>query len=259
MNTIHTPESIEAKRLANNAYMRVWSKANRKRITAQRKAARASNPVDKRAYDQAYRAANIDKMRAYSKAYYLANRDERIAASKADYVKNTERNKARIAAYCALHAEHYKAKHAEYHVANRDALNAANRIRSAIASANRTPEAKAARNAAGRANHFANREKRLLQKAEWSRANPAKNSGYSNKRRAFKLNATPVWADLTAIERIYELAVQRTADTGIKHEVDHIVPLISEWVCGLHVEHNLRVMERGLNRSKGNFFVPGDC
>lgn len=38
--------------------------------------------------------------------------------------------------------------------------------------------------------------------------------------------------------------------------VDHIVPLQSNWVCGLHCEANLRVIPGAENESKRNFWWP---
>lgn len=69
--------------------------------------------------------------------------------------------------------------------------------------------------------------------------------------------ATPKWADKDNIRAIYEEAVALTVSTGIKHEVDHIVPLTNKLVCGLHVEHNLRVVTFSENRSKSNKFIVG--
>lgn len=40
------------------------------------------------------------------------------------------------------------------------------------------------------------------------------------------------------------------------YEVDHIVPVKGEAVCGLHVLSNLQVIPRAQNRSKGNKFCP---
>jgi 5-methylcytosine-specific restriction endonuclease McrA len=42
----------------------------------------------------------------------------------------------------------------------------------------------------------------------------------------------------------------------VKHEVDHIVPLKSPLVCGLHVEHNLQVIPATQNRRKHNRVWP---
>ena len=69
--------------------------------------------------------------------------------------------------------------------------------------------------------------------------------------------ATPIWADKNNIRAIYEEAIALTLSTGIKHEVDHIVPLTNKLVCGLHVEHNLQVVTFSENRSKSNKFIVG--
>lgn len=53
------------------------------------------------------------------------------------------------------------------------------------------------------------------------------------------------------------LAVLREKITGIKHDVDHVVPLRSKLVCGLHNEFNLAVIPASENRSKGNRYWPG--
>ena len=68
-------------------------------------------------------------------------------------------------------------------------------------------------------------------------------------------NATPTWANKDKIKEIYAKAADLTLETGIKHEVDHIVPLTNDLVCGLHVEHNLRVITLNENRKKHNKFV----
>ena len=72
------------------------------------------------------------------------------------------------------------------------------------------------------------------------------------KYRASKLKATPKWADLKAIKIEYSLASWCSAVTGVPYEVDHIIPLQGENVCGLHVHYNLQVIQRAPNRSKGN-------
>lgn len=75
-------------------------------------------------------------------------------------------------------------------------------------------------------------------------------------RNAAKLNATPAWANQFFIEEVYRLASLRTAVVGIPFDVDHIVPLRSKVVCGLHCEQNLRVIPESENRKKSNRWWP---
>lgn len=74
----------------------------------------------------------------------------------------------------------------------------------------------------------------------------------SARKRAAKYTATPLWADPKAIKAIYADARRLTKETGVLHEVDHIVPLKSPIVCGLHWEGNLQVLPSIQNRIKGN-------
>jgi hypothetical protein len=73
-------------------------------------------------------------------------------------------------------------------------------------------------------------------------------------RRAGLLQATPKWANRGAIRAVYERCMQITRDTGMPHEVDHIVPLRGERVSGLHVHWNLQVIPAVENRIKSNRF-----
>jgi 5-methylcytosine-specific restriction endonuclease McrA len=43
-----------------------------------------------------------------------------------------------------------------------------------------------------------------------------------------------------------------SAETGIRHSVDHIIPLCGRTVTGLHVETNLRIITLEQNIRKGN-------
>jgi 5-methylcytosine-specific restriction endonuclease McrA len=64
--------------------------------------------------------------------------------------------------------------------------------------------------------------------------------------------ATPSWANKPAIEEMYVKARMLTLSTGIKHEVDHIVPIKGDTVSGLHVEYNLQILTKQENRDKWN-------
>lgn len=64
--------------------------------------------------------------------------------------------------------------------------------------------------------------------------------------RAAKKNATPVWADKSAIRAIYAEAVR------LGMAVDHIHPLTHSKLCGLHVPWNLQLLSKSDNSRKGN-------
>lgn len=61
--------------------------------------------------------------------------------------------------------------------------------------------------------------------------------------------ATPAWADIDAIRAFY----RDTREAGM--EVDHIVPIAGERVCGLHVLNNLQMLSRSENARKGNTYA----
>ena len=63
------------------------------------------------------------------------------------------------------------------------------------------------------------------------------------------MDATPEWADLKKIKEIY-------FNRPDGYHVDHIIPLQSEIVCGLHVPENLQYLPAYTNRAKGNKFNP---
>ncbi|MGY2279567.1 HNH endonuclease signature motif containing protein [Pseudomonas monsensis] len=71
-------------------------------------------------------------------------------------------------------------------------------------------------------------------------------------------SATPSWVDCDAIEALYVDARKLTVTTGIKHEVDHIIPIQGKRVCGLHVPWNLRVITKAANVRKHAKFGDDD-
>lgn len=69
--------------------------------------------------------------------------------------------------------------------------------------------------------------------------------------------ATPPWATHQKVLEIYEQARKISELTGMQHHVDHVVPLTSKKVCGLHNEFNLRVIPATDNLKKHNRTWPG--
>lgn len=92
--------------------------------------------------------------------------------------------------------------------------------------------------------------------AKWRSDNLDKRCATQMLRKAMQLNATPAWANEFFIKEIYHLSKLRTKHLGSKWHVDHIVPLKSNLVCGLHVENNLQVIPAAQNIKKQNIYWP---
>lgn len=88
----------------------------------------------------------------------------------------------------------------------------------------------------------------------WRKENHAKVLAANSKRRAGINQAAPSWVDKAQLEAIYKKCKQLSKDTGIKHHVDHIVPLKNKRVCGLHVPWNLQIIPAEVNLRKHNKF-----
>lgn len=128
---------------------------------------------------------------------------------------------------------------------------------------NRNPEKLKAKNKRW---HEANRGKVLKRLSQFEKDNKDRRNEYkktkykaervawSNNRRARQLRATPPWSDLKAIEALYVESDRISKATGIRHHVDHIIPLKHPLVCGLHVPANLRIITAEENLSKHNKF-----
>lgn len=67
--------------------------------------------------------------------------------------------------------------------------------------------------------------------------------------------ATPAWADLQKIRKVYKQAKKMTKEFGVQYSVDHIVPLRGEFVGGLHVHNNLQIVLHEVNIKKGNSVI----
>lgn len=74
----------------------------------------------------------------------------------------------------------------------------------------------------------------------------------SGKRRAMQMLAVPKWTNDFFIEEAHALATLRTRISGFQWSVDHIVPIKSALVCGLHCEGNIQVIPHVENIRKGN-------
>ena len=105
--------------------------------------------------------------------------------------------------------------------------------------------------------YLKNKEKENAKSSEYMKNNRGIINAIHAKRKSMLRNATVKWADLNKIQEVYVECIRLSKETGIEHHVDHIIPIKSEYVCGLHVENNLQILTKSENCSKQNSFKPG--
>lgn len=91
--------------------------------------------------------------------------------------------------------------------------------------------------------------------------NPAYYNALTSVRKRRHREATPKWITAEqklAMRKTYLAAMRLTKISAERYVVDHIYPLISPVVCGLHVPWNLRVMTQAENLQKSNSLPPDD-
>ncbi len=207
-------------------------------------ACRACRAERAKAWGVKYRADNAAVLAERRAAYYAANRDKQLEYTR-QYNSTHAKDKAEYnAAYQRANAETIREKSRQFREANASLLSERSKARWA-----------------------ANREHLRAQLRQYRADNPDVARRYrehnkpaaladTNHRRASKLQATPAWANDFFIKEAYSLAKLREKVCGGKWHVDHIVPLRSPLVCGLHVEHNLQVIPARANLQKHNRHWP---
>jgi len=93
-----------------------------------------------------------------------------------------------------------------------------------------------------------------------ARQDPNDLSLNENTRRSVKYyqalyNAWPDWGDDAVVKALYKES-RRRRKAGEDVNVDHMVPLISGLVCGLHVSWNMQIIDATENLRKGNKWWP---
>lgn len=169
-----------------------------------------------------YRLVNIERLQKQRSDMYMQNRETRLAALKVYRDKNPDVIKARKAKY-------YKANVA--------------------ATVNRVKKWRIE-------NPERNAELARVNAKRQRRKNPGMASQHARERDATKLNATPKWANRAKMVEFYKSAHGLNMLLGEWHHVDHIVPLRSPLVCGLHNEFNLQILPEKENLRKSNRYWP---
>jgi hypothetical protein len=157
--------------------------------------------------------------------------EERRAAERARYAKDRERRIAKVRKWQSANPGKVKAASKKYYESHLEG-----------------------RKAAVRQWYHATRGERHKTQAVYREANVDKRrEAEVQRRRAQRIVLS--WADKPLMRDFYSLA-RIYRDAGIDCHVDHIVPLRSKLVCGLHVQDNLTVLLASDNMAKGNRHWP---
>ena len=185
-----------------------------------------------------YVRKNANRRAETSLAWRKANPEKSLAYAQGQRLRDREKNAAKSAQSRIDNPDLWLARDAAYRAKNRDKRN---------------QRAKELRKA--------NPERQKEHSRKYQLANRAIVCAASTRRKAARLSATPSWAgsefEVFAMEEAYTLAALRAAITGIPYHVDHVVPLRSPLVCGLHCIANLSVIPASVNLAKGNRYWPG--
>ena len=169
-----------------------------------------------REYLRVWRAKNPEKQAAICKTYDEKNRDKRSAYAKQYRKDNPEKVQEQVKAWVKANPEKMKGY------------------------MQKASKAWHERNPDYQSNFYkANKERYVAARA---------------RRRAAQESATPTWLtaiDKAMIQEMYDVSEARYIQTGIKHHVDHIVPINGKGVAGMHVPWNLQVITAHENLSKG--------
>ena len=160
---------------------------------------------------------NKEEIKSYVRARYWEDPQKALEDKKKYYNKNKETLNAKGREYYYNNKERHSARAKEYRQENKEVIK--------------------------------------QKKRQYASENLPLINHWSAQRRAAKRQAVPAWLtdnDKENIKAVYAMALRLSSCLGVKHHVDHIVPLRGESVCGLHVPWNLAAIPGAINLSKKN-------
>ena len=212
------PEGPRKSKEVNAWHARKDYAKNRQKRLDQKKVYQSENAEAISERERLFRERNAERLRQERKIKYAENVEAERAKNAANYKRNAEKRKKWQREYRERKADEVRAANKKWRDENADML-AAQRA---------SPEGR------------------------------ARSARITAKRRSAMLDRLPAWADPDRIDEIYRTAADISAETGIPHHVDHVIPLQGRNVSGLHHQDNLLIVPGAENLSKNNKFEPGD-
>lgn len=161
-------------------------------------------------YKRVWRKNNPEKVKAYSEISEARNRAKKSERSKAYYRKNKEKILAKGKAWRTKNEARFKQSIKLWRAANPQKV--------------------------------ADMQERNY------RAHPAKFREKCSRRRAREMAQVHPLVDFSNVASLHLLCAKISAETGVKHHVDHIIPLARG---GWHHQDNLQVLPSSVNHMKG--------
>lgn len=191
-------------------------------------------------YNQKYKQINNNHI-IQQKHKYRKNNKEQIKQYNKQYRND---NKEQIKKYLKDNRNHIIQSMKQYNKDNRDYHNQQNKIYYQ-------------KNKEKKKQYYKNNKEHINQlNKQHKKDNPDKVLLYTERRAKYLKEYTPKWYESNLIKKLYlkrnELNKKWNLKGKEKLQVDHIIPIVSKTVCGLHCWANLQLINAELNNSKKN-------
>lgn len=180
-----------------------------------------------------YYQENKEKMNAAMKEYYKENKNNILTSSKKYRERTKDKKRINDKVYYELHKEKILAYGKDWRGSNKEKKQESNRRW-----------------------YEGNKERVRLSSRIWGKNNRDKKAKMLADYRANKFQATSSWGNKKYISLFYKFAKLEQERIGEAVHVDHIVPIRSKHVCGLHNEDNLQLLTAADNYTKNNHHWP---